>query len=106
MDTYKEFQLGGFRFTRDDYFAHVYFPTEAGKPTEHKLDIDAFLRPLQRDIAGGFFYGMDKCDDVFDTINHYDTVEVFGGKYKKTIRETGLYDAQELQRDEAARVIT
>ncbi len=106
MDTYKEFRLGGFRFTRDDYFAHVYFPTEAGKPMEHKIDIDAFLRPLQRDIAWGFFYGMVKFDDVFGTINHYGTVEVFGGKYHKTLRETGLWHAEELKRDEVERVFT
>ncbi len=106
MDTYKEFQLGGFRFTRDDYFAHVYFPTQAGKPMEHKIDIDAFLRPLQRDIAWSFFYGMVKFDDIFGTINHYGTVEVFGGKYHKTLRQNGLWHAEELKRGEVERVFT
>ena len=106
MDTYKEFQLGGFRFTRDDYFAHVYFPTQAGKSLEHKIDIDAFLKPLQRDLAWGFFYGMVKFDDIFGTINHYGTVEVFAGKYHKTLHENGLWHAEELKRGEVEQIFT
>jgi hypothetical protein len=106
MNDYQEFQLGGFHFSRDDYFAHIFFPTASGKPMDHKIDIDAFLRPLQRDIAWSFFYGMVKFDDVFGTINHYGTVEVFGGKYHKALKQNGLWHAEELQRGEVEKLFT
>ena len=106
MDTYKEFHLGQFRFVRDDYFAHIHFPTQSGKAMAHKIDIDAFLKPLQRDIAWSFFYGMVKFDDVFGTINHYGTVEVFAGKYHKALHEGGFWHAEELGRGEVERVFT
>jgi hypothetical protein len=73
---------------------------------DHKIDIDAFLRPLQRDIAWGFFYGMVKFDDIFGTINHYGTVEVFGGKYHKALKQNGLWHAEELQREEVEKLFT
>jgi hypothetical protein len=106
MASYKEFTLSKFRFTRDDYFAHIYFPTQAGKEMEHKIDIDAFLKSLQRDIAWSFFYGMVKFDDVFGTINHYGTVEVFAGKYHKAFNQNGFWHAEELGRGEVERIFT
>ena len=45
---YRTFTLGGFTFTRDEYFAHVAWPKG-----HHMLPVDAFLRALQRDIALG-----------------------------------------------------
>ncbi len=49
---YKPFSAGKFRFERDEYFAHITFPTGT-----HMIPIDAFLRALMRDVAWGFFYG-------------------------------------------------
>jgi hypothetical protein len=71
---YKPFTAGKFRFERDEYFAHVTFPTGT-----HMIPIDAFLRALMRDVAWGFFYGTVNFDGVIGTINHYGTVELFAG---------------------------
>ncbi len=73
---YDSFRLGGFEFSRDEYFAHVRWPTGS-----HTMDAGNFLRALMRDIAWGFFYGWVHFDDVFGTCNHYGTVDVFAGSY-------------------------
>jgi len=71
---YQSFQIGQFKFERDEYFAHILYPGN-----RHIVPIEAFLRALMRDIAWGFFYGTVNFDRVFGTINHYGTVEMFVG---------------------------
>ncbi len=71
---YQSFQIGQFRFERDEYFAHIHYPGN-----RHIMPIEAFLRALMRDIAWGFFYGTVNFDHVFGTINHYGTVEMYVG---------------------------
>jgi hypothetical protein len=78
---YRTFTLGGFTFSRDDYFAHVAWPKG-----HHMLPVDAFLRALQRDIAWGFFYGTVNFDGVFGTTNHYGTVDLYIGLYNESYR--------------------
>jgi hypothetical protein len=79
---YRSFQLGKFKFERDEYFVHITYPGGV-----HTLSADAFLRALMRDVAWGFFYGTVNFDSVFGTTNHYGTVDVFIGlrneAYKK-----------------------
>ena len=41
---YLEFSLGEFRFSRDEYFAYITWPTG-----RHMMSVDAFLRALQQD---------------------------------------------------------
>jgi len=43
---YKSFTIGGFTFSRDEFFAHVSWPTG-----RHVMSVDTFLRALQRDVA-------------------------------------------------------
>src|SRR5213080_2267635 len=71
---YKTFTMGKFRFERDEYFAHIYYPKGL-----HIIPIDNFLRSLMRDVAWGFFYGTVNFDNVFGTVNHYGTVDMFAG---------------------------
>jgi hypothetical protein len=71
---YKTFTIGKFRFERDEYFAHIYYPDG-----RHIMPIDAYLRALMRDVAWGFFYGTVNFDNVLGTINHYGTVDLFIG---------------------------
>jgi len=71
---YQTFQIGQFKFQRDEYFAHIFYPGN-----RHIMPIEAFLRALMRDIAWGFFYGTVNFDSVFGTINHYGTVEMYVG---------------------------
>ena len=71
---YKSFTAGNFKFERDEYFANIHSP--AGR---HIIPIDAYLRSLMRDVGWGFFYGTVNFDNVFGTINHYGTVEMFIG---------------------------
>src|SRR3984957_7562056 len=73
---YCAFQLGGFNFTRDEYFAHIAWPGGS-----HITAVDAFLRALMRDVSWNFFYGIVNFDEVFGTLNHYGTVDVFAGLY-------------------------
>jgi hypothetical protein len=78
---YQTHSIGGFRFERDEYFAHIFYP--GGR---HIMPIDAFLRALMRDVAWGFFYGTVNFDNVFGTVNHYGTVEMFIGLFNEAYR--------------------
>lgn len=82
---YRAFSIGGFRFERDEFFAHISWPT--GK---HVLSADAFLRALQRDVAWDFFYGTVNFDHVFGTVNHYGTVDMFAGRFNDAYRKNEL----------------
>ncbi|HWN13579.1 MAG TPA: hydroxyquinol 1,2-dioxygenase, partial [Candidatus Dormibacteraeota bacterium] len=82
---YKDFALGKFSFSRDEYFAHVRWPNGT-----HMLAADAFLRAIQRDVAWGFFYGIVNFDTVIGTVNHYGTVDLFAGRFNSQYREAGL----------------
>jgi Hydroquinone 1,2-dioxygenase large subunit N-terminal len=78
---YKSFAVGGFTFSRDEYFATIEWPTGS-----HQLAIDAFLRSVQRDVAWGFFYGIVNFDEVFGTMNHYGNVDMFAGRFNDAYR--------------------
>jgi hypothetical protein len=78
---YRSFKLGGFSFSRDEYFVHIGWPGGA-----HIVPADAFLRALVRDLAWNFFYGIVNFDAVFGTTNHYGTVDVFAGLYNDGYR--------------------
>ena len=82
---YSSFQLGGFEFSRDEYFVHIKWPK--GK---HVMEIDRFLRAMVRDIGWGFFYGWIFFDDVFGTHNHYGTVDIFAGAYDEGCKAAGI----------------
>ena len=82
---YRQFELGAFGFRRDEYFAHIVWPTG-----QHVMSVDAFLRALQRDVAWDFFYGTVNFDHVFGTVNHYGTVDMFAGRYNDSYRKAEL----------------
>src|SRR2546428_9943410 len=79
---YKAFTIGKFRFGRDEYFAHIFYPFG-----RHIIPIDAFLRALMRDVAWGFFYGTVNFDNVLGTVNHYGTVDLFMGLCNPAYRQ-------------------
>jgi hypothetical protein len=81
---YRSFQLGGYRFRRDDYFAHIACPKGS-----HVMPVDAFLRALMRDVAWNFFYGICNFDAVFGSFNHYGTVDIFLGRFNDAYRKSG-----------------
>ncbi len=85
VDGYHSFRLGEFKFSRDEYFVYVEWPT--GK---HVMSADAFLRALQRDVAWQFFYGIVNFDGVVGTVNHYGTVDLFAGRYNDVYRKAEL----------------
>ena len=82
---YRSFTLGGFNFSRDEFFATVVWPTG-----RHLLSVDVFLRALQRDVAWDFFYGTVNFDAVVGTVNHYGTVDMFAGRYNDAYRKAEL----------------
>jgi hypothetical protein len=82
---YLEFSLGEFRFSRDEYFAYITWPTG-----RHVMSVEAFLRALQRDVAWEFFYGIVNFDGVLGTVNHYGTVDLFAGRYNDAYRKAEL----------------
>lgn len=81
---YRSFEIGGFRFERDEYFAHITCPKGS-----YVMSVDAFLRALMRDVAWGFFYGWVNFDEVFGTCNHYGSVEMYVGTYNGAYRKAG-----------------
>jgi hypothetical protein len=82
---YPVFQLGEYTLWRDEYFAHISWPT--GK---HVASVDRFLRAMQRDVAWQFFYGVVNFDDVIGTINHYGNVDLFAGTFNDSYRKAEL----------------
>lgn len=80
---YRSFQAGSFTFRRDEYFAHIAWPSG-----QHQIPIDAFLRALMRDVAWGFFYGTVSFDEVFGTTNHYGEVDMFAGALNEAFTAT------------------
>ena len=86
---YKTFEIGNFTFTRDEYFTHVHYP--GGR---HVMPVDEFLRALMRDVAWGFFYGTVNFDNVFGTVNHYGTVEMFIGLFNEAYRSSNRHHVE------------
>jgi hypothetical protein len=86
---YRAFALGGFSFSRDEYFAHIEWIAK-GTKLSHTMPADAFLRALMRDVAWGFFYGCVNFDDVFGTNNLYGRVEFYAGRFIPTYRDREL----------------
>ena len=86
---YQTHSIGGFTFERDEYFAHIFYP--GGR---HIIPIDAFLRALMRDVAWGFFYGTVNFDNVFGTVNHYGTVEMFIGLFNEAYRSSNRHHVE------------
>ena len=81
---YKTFETGSFKFERDEYFVRITCPTGT-----HIMDVENFLRSMMRDVAWGFFYGWVNFDEVFGTVNHYDSVDVFIGAYNQAYKDSG-----------------
>ncbi len=79
---YKSFTIGGYSFSRDEYFATIEWPTGS-----HQIRIDEFLRCVQRDVAWGFFYGIVNFDSVIGTMNHYGNVDLFAGRFNDAYRK-------------------
>jgi len=89
---YNSFGIGQFKFERDEYFAHIFYPG-----ARHIMQIDAFLRALMRDVGWGFFYGTVNFDNVFGTVNHYGTVEMFVGLFNDAYRQAKRYYVETFQ---------
>jgi hypothetical protein len=87
---YRAFDLGSFHFRRDEYFVHIEWRTRDGRPMSHTMDVGDFLRAMMRDIAWGFFYGWVNFDDVFGTLNHYKSVDLYAGSYNAAMKEAGV----------------
>src|SRR5260370_5545248 len=96
---YKDYALGKFSFSRDEYFAHVRWPNGP-----HMLAADAFLRAIQRDVAWGFFYGIVNFDTVIGTVNHYGTVDLFAGRFNSQYRQAGLDYSENFKSDAISRL--
>jgi hypothetical protein len=96
---YRSYTLGSFRFTRDEYFARIEWPTGM-----HMIEIDRFLRAIVRDIGWRFFYGWIFFDDVFGTLNHYGTVEVFAGSYNPSYKKAKMSLTETFPTDEVRAV--
>ena len=96
---YRDFVLGKFSFSRDEYFVHVRWPNGT-----HMLPVDAFLRAIQRDVAWGFFYGIVNFDTVMGTVNHYGTVDLFAGRFNAHYRQAGLDYSENFKSDAISRL--
>lgn len=86
---YRSFELGSFKFSRDEYFVYIEWPSKNG-PMTHYMSADVFLRAMMRDVAWAFFYYQVNFDAVFGTNNLYGKVEMFAGSYNEAYRSAGL----------------
>jgi len=91
VNGYREFELGSFKFSRDEYFVQLRWPAPAtGNLMTHVMSADAFLRAMMRDVAWGFFYGQVNFDAVFGTTNLYGRVEVYAGSFNPSYADNNL----------------
>jgi hypothetical protein len=86
---YRSFQLGGFNFSRDEYFVRVEWEAK-GQKMMHIISADAFLRAMMRDVAWGFFYAFVNFDAVFGTCNLYGRVQLYAGRFHPAYHNKGL----------------
>ncbi|MCZ6860430.1 MAG: hydroxyquinol 1,2-dioxygenase [Alphaproteobacteria bacterium] len=86
---YRSFELGSFKFSRDEYFVYIEWPSANGSMT-HYMSADIFLRAMMRDVAWQFFYNQINFDAVFGTNNLYGTVEMFAGSYNEAYKDAGI----------------
>src|SRR4029450_5394107 len=93
----------GFHFRRDEYFAHITWKTNDGRPLSHTLDINNYLRALMRDVAWGFFYGGVQFDHVSGTTNHYKTVDLYCGRYNATMKAAGVDRLENFPTEQSAK---
>lgn len=96
---YETFTLGGFKFSRDENFAIIDWGT-----ARHHIHIDLFLNALARDLGWRFLYGWIFFDDVFGTVNHYGTVEIFAGIHHPAYRDAGVSYMENFSTDDALTV--
>jgi hypothetical protein len=96
---YQSFTVGGFRFERDEYFAHIAWPGGS-----HMMPVDAFLRALMRDISWNFFYGIVNFDHIFGTTNHYGNVDVFAGLYNGAFRSRNAHHVENFRTEQVRAV--
>jgi hypothetical protein len=97
---YRSFDIGGFSFSRDEYFVRIEWHAQ-GQKMMHIISADAFLRAMMRDVAWGFFYGFVNFDGVFGTRNLYGRVEMYAGRFHPAYHTKGLdiletFDSPEL----------
>ena len=92
---YKSFAAGEFKFSRDEYFVTVEWPTGS-----HQMAIDQWLRCLQRDIAWEFFYGIVNFDSVIGTMNHYGNVDMFAGRFNEAYRRAEVDYSENFDHDD------
>ncbi|WP_419927802.1 hydroxyquinol 1,2-dioxygenase [Candidatus Poriferisocius sp.] len=92
---YRDFSVGGFTFSRDEYFVTITWPTGS-----HQMDIVQWLRCVQRDVAWGFFYGIVNFDEVIGTMNHYGNVDMFAGRFNEAYRRAEVDYNENFDHDE------
>jgi hypothetical protein len=92
---YKTFTIGGYTFSRDEFFVTITWPTGT-----HQMSAETFLRALQRDVAWNFFYGTVNFDHVFGTVNHYGTVDMFAGRFNDAYRKAEIDHVENFPSDE------
>ncbi len=92
---YQDFSVGGFTFSRDEYFVTITWPTGS-----HQMDIGQWLRCVQRDVAWGFFYGIVNFDEVIGTMNHYGNVDMFAGRFNEAYRRAEVDYNENFDHDE------
>lgn len=92
---YREFALGSFRFSRDEYFARLDWPGGM-----HLMEVGRFLHVIVRTIGQNFFFGWVFFDDVFGTVNHYGRIELFAGTYAPAYRDAGVALSEEFATEE------
>jgi len=98
---YKSFTVGGFTFSRDEYYVTINWPTGS-----HQIRVDEWLRCLQRDVAWGFFYGIVNFDQVIGTMNHYGNVDLFAGRFNDAYRKAEVDYNENFDHDELKNSIT
>jgi len=101
---YQSFELGNFGFSRDEYFCHISWETNDGRPMSHTMDAGNYLRALMRDVAWGFFYGWVNFDEVIGTVNHYSTVDFYAGSYNGAMKMAGVDQLENFPTDDIRQV--
>jgi hypothetical protein len=83
---YKAYTLGGFKFRRDEYFAHI-------SDGERRSPDEPHDQPISRRrcaMSLGILLRLGQLRPAFGTANRYKTVDLFAGSYNATMKAAGI----------------
>ena len=87
---YETFELGGFTFRRDEYFAHIGWKTRDGRPMSHTMDVGEFPARADARCGVGFLLWRRQLRRRDRHDQPLQAVDLYAGAYNATMKSAGV----------------